>query len=277
VGRHEPAHPATFNEWGSEWDRRAHAAHIVAALDTTEALTAAVMAGNLNALDQLLAPTFCWWSVQQRGACREECRGDSAQTNAALPLEPLATRSTFLTLARRWSHAFGDFVICLGPSLIDIEERLLGPTGAPAAAQALPHEVGAPGASGAPGADDAAHPGGVTVFMASADQPHDAGRPAQRAVNPVERVESHVSALVTVCWSATARHTGPLGYVPATGATVHLAGVAHLRFDATGQVTHLAVTGNTPFWEQLPGLASFAIGPLTAPASVGLLPVQSAK
>lgn len=256
LGRDDPANPADFNEW----DRRAHAAQIVAALDTSEALTAAVMAGDLSALDQLLAPTFCWWSVRQRG----DRRGDGAQTHATLSLEPLATRSTFLTLARRWRHTFGDLVITLGPSLIDTEERLLGPTDAPAAAQALPHEDDARGAAGA---DDAARPGGVTVLLTSADQPHDARRPAQSAASFVGSVGSRVSTLVTLWWSATARHTGTLGRVPATGAVVRLAGIAHLRCDATGQVTHFAATCNTPFWEQLPGLASFALGPLTVPVA----------
>ncbi len=260
LGRDDPADPANFNEW----DRRAYAAQVVAALDTTEAFAAAVVVGDLSALDLLLAPTFCWWSVRQRGEQRGEGRVDSAQTHAALPLEPLATRSTFLALARRWRHAFGDLVISLGPGLIDTEERLLGPTGAPAAAQALRHEDGAHGATGA---DDAARPGGVTVLVTPADQPHDARRPAPSTVSPNGSVESRVSALVTVSWSATAQHTGTLGRFPATGAVVHLAGVAHLRCDATGQVTHFATTCDTPFWEQLPGLASFAIGPLTAPAS----------
>ena len=253
----------------SEWDRRAYAAQVATALDSTESLADAFMAGDLSMLDQALAPTFCWWSMPRPS-------GDGAPTGMPRPLEPLATRSTFLALARRWRQAFGDLVISLGPSLIETEDRLLRQPNPRAPTPAGPHT---PLAGDAHDARDAQPVARVPVATLSVAQPRRARRPAPRAIAADDHApaceqacesahaQARLSAIVTVGWSATARHTGPLGRFPATGASVRLAGVAHLRFDAIGQVTHFAAMCDTPFWKQLPGLASFAIGPLTAPAS----------
>ena len=248
----------------SEWDRRAYAAQVATALDSTESLADAFMAGDLSMLDQALAPTFCWWSVPRPS-------GDGTPTGMPRPLEPLATRSTFLALARRWRQAFGDLVITLGPSLIETEGHLLRQPNPQALAHAGPHTPPAGDAHDAHDAHDAASAAGASVTVPPVAQPRRARRPTQLAIAADDREPAHaqarLSALVTVDWSATARQTGPLGRFPATGSSVRLAGVAHLRFDAIGQVTHFAAMCDTPFWKQLPGLASFAIGPLTAPAS----------
>jgi len=229
----------------SAWDRRAYAAQVATALDTTESLADAFMAGDLSTLDQALAPTFCWWSVTRHS-------GDGAPTGMPRPLEPLATRSTFLALARRWRYAFGDLVIALGPSLIETEDRLLRQSNPQALAHGCTHML--------PAGDEceAAPATGATVAIPPMAQPRPMRRRALLAGAADDPETSRLSALVTVSWSATARHTGPLGRFPATGASLRLAGVAHLRFDATSQVTHFATRCDTPFWRQLPGLTGRA-------------------